>query len=195
MIFLNICIDDAAASGVQPDTLAGINWWSLGSEYTSKPALGWSYFTFSIFMLILLYYLNRIFKQVLLERSKKITKDITDINTLEINSERMLLELNKEVSKLNTKLINIKEKSKLREKHYYDNMEIRTNTLIDKMRCDIKKNMLSNIRKIKANIKQKFVNDIFVNVVEEIAQSQDLLNNNYEDKVIQNLTEINLKLN
>jgi hypothetical protein len=63
--FLSISNGNVFASDRGHDVNTDINWWSLGSEYSLKPALGWSYFTFAIFALFTAYYANKALKNLL----------------------------------------------------------------------------------------------------------------------------------
>jgi hypothetical protein len=54
-----------------------VNWWNLGSNFRTEPALGWYYVTFFIAIFLILRYSKLIVKYLILLRSTKIKKNIS----------------------------------------------------------------------------------------------------------------------
>lgn len=123
IFFLSIGNGNVFASDHGRDAITDINWWSLGSEYCLRPALGWSYFTFVLFVLFTVYYSNKTLRVLLNERSLRIKSEIERMCNLKIAASRDLNFINSQLKSLDSAIkkitLNFDNKNKI-EKNALD---------------------------------------------------------------------------
>lgn len=86
-----------------------INWWGLGSVYADRPAVGWLFITFFIFIYILVKTLKKPLTLYFQTRSKDIKAQIEESKFLKEQNELKLKECQEKLQSLETEIENLKK--------------------------------------------------------------------------------------
>jgi len=193
IVFLNININNILASGHHDANMIE-NWWSLGSEYSSTPALGWFYVTFLIFLLFTLYYGNKILKTIVEERSEQIKNNINNIQEAKIIAQKDLDICNDNVKNIHKSFEKIDADFKSKSKLDTIRIEKSTHKLIDTMNKKMDTDIALKIRDVKVKLKNSLVDDVISEVISNINKSDQFSNKNYEKKILRNLSNLNFEI-
>lgn len=165
-----------------------INWFGLGEVYSHKPALGWLLFTFFIFVLILCYLCNKIILSMFINRSDMIKKKIFNVRKMTAISNKKLANYNKKITSLDNELNAMFQKFVYKKKREQILLEIETIYIINQINKNLKNMIRSDIKQIKMNIKEKFINQIVNNVIQLIKTKPDLYStDNHKELLIKKL--------
>ncbi len=86
----------------------GINWWGLGGQYQSNPALGWYMLTFAIFVGGLIYAVKKPLGLYLAARSKDIRRAIEEAEIAKEVATRKMLASQERLSQLDSEIASMK---------------------------------------------------------------------------------------
>jgi F-type H+-transporting ATPase subunit b len=89
-----------------------INWWSLGSAYSERPAMGWYIVTFIVFLAGLVYFVRKPLGLYLETRSKDIRAAIEEATLAKLEADKRLKEYEQRLTQLDDDIVRMKAEFK-----------------------------------------------------------------------------------
>jgi F0F1-type ATP synthase membrane subunit b/b' len=183
------------ATNLNPNAGVDINWFKLGSEYIHSPALGWSLLTFSIFLLIVIYF-SRLTLISLLHLRYNQTKSLIDsIRHEKISINKKLVNQSHQIKDLNKNLKKIVLRTYYQIKVYQEKNTNYINILKKRLSENLIKSVRNYIYTVKNNIKNKFVCTVISHASDKLSSSKMLFGNfdeRFQDKLKKILSSIDI---
>jgi len=183
------------ATNLNSNAGVDINWFNLGSKYIHSPALGWSLLTFSLFLLIVIYFLRLTLINLLRLRYNQTKSSIESIRYEKININKKMISQSRQIKDLNQSLKKIILKTYYEIKVYQEKNNNYINILKKRLSENLIKSVQNYIYTVKNSIKNKFVCTVINHASNKLSLSKSLFSNldqRFQDKLKKILGSIDI---
>lgn len=192
---LIVSVENIFASTNALHTHTDINWWGIGDDYSSVPALGWYTLTFLIFLSLVIYYGYKILTKIFNDRSIQIQREIIEARQLKISAREKLKQYHQKMKGLNKQLETIFEDFRNKSKTERALADLNVSKIHQQINANIENMIKSNILQIKMDLKRDIINSIILEVLKKVQSNQiNSTNVAYKKKILKNISSLKINI-